>query len=164
MIVVSVWFSCWKSSFLCCRQIKVLDGEDQYYKSLSPGACVPEESDSAHSFCFPSSPRGDSVAQHWAVLSGPKCVPGRSKGYHWSSNKKAVSWGQLLWTWPVLEPYWTTHGSLKILLLPSPSSPALQPLVSSSCENTPASSMQSFRLPIARKAWTVPLQASCEIW
>ncbi|XP_037060318.1 myosin-IIIb-like [Peromyscus leucopus] len=45
-------------------QIKVLDGEDQYYKSLSPGACVPEESDSAHCFCFPSSPRGDSVAQH----------------------------------------------------------------------------------------------------
>ncbi|XP_006972464.1 myosin-IIIb [Peromyscus maniculatus bairdii] len=45
-------------------QIKVLDGEDQYYKSLSPGACVPEESDSAPRFCFPSSPRGDSVAQH----------------------------------------------------------------------------------------------------
>ncbi|XP_005065227.1 myosin-IIIb [Mesocricetus auratus] len=45
-------------------QIKVLDGEDQYYKCLSPAACAPEENDSAHPFFFSSSPRGDSVAQH----------------------------------------------------------------------------------------------------
>ncbi|XP_021494928.2 myosin-IIIb [Meriones unguiculatus] len=45
-------------------QIKVLDGEDQYYKCLSPGACAPEENDSAHPFFFSSSPRGDSFAQH----------------------------------------------------------------------------------------------------
>ncbi|XP_051022389.1 myosin-IIIb [Acomys russatus] len=45
-------------------QIKVLDGEDQYYKCLSPGACAPEENDSVHPFFFSSSPRGDSFAQH----------------------------------------------------------------------------------------------------
>ncbi|XP_051039798.1 myosin-IIIb-like [Phodopus roborovskii] len=45
-------------------QIKVLDGEDQYYKCLSPGACAPEENDSAQPFFFSSSSRGDSVSQH----------------------------------------------------------------------------------------------------
>ncbi|ERE72014.1 myosin-IIIb [Cricetulus griseus] len=45
-------------------QIKVLDGEDQYYKCLSPETCAPEENDSSHTFFSPSSPRGDSVAQH----------------------------------------------------------------------------------------------------
>ncbi|XP_075841052.1 myosin-IIIb isoform X1 [Microtus pennsylvanicus] len=43
-------------------QVKVLDGEDQYYKCLSPGASAPEESDSAHPFFFSSPPRGDSDA------------------------------------------------------------------------------------------------------
>uniref|UniRef100_A0A8C5P367 non-specific serine/threonine protein kinase n=1 Tax=Jaculus jaculus TaxID=51337 RepID=A0A8C5P367_JACJA len=45
-------------------QIKVLDGEDQYYQALSPGACIPEGHDSAYPFFFPSSSRGDSFAQH----------------------------------------------------------------------------------------------------
>ncbi|KAL1786962.1 myosin-IIIb isoform X1 [Sigmodon hispidus] len=45
-------------------QIKVLDAEDQYYKCLSPGACAPEENDSAHPSFFSSSLRGDSAAQH----------------------------------------------------------------------------------------------------
>ncbi|XP_063501482.1 myosin-IIIb [Symphalangus syndactylus] len=45
-------------------QIKVLDGEDEYYKSLSPVDCIPEENNSAHpSFCSSSS-KGDSFAQH----------------------------------------------------------------------------------------------------
>nr|AAX59999.2 myosin 3B variant 2 [Mus musculus] len=45
-------------------QIKVLDGEDQYYKCLSPGACAPEETHSVHPFFFSSSPREDPFAQH----------------------------------------------------------------------------------------------------
>lgn len=45
-------------------QIKVLDGEDEYYKSLSPGACVPEENNSACPFFFSPSHRGDSFSQH----------------------------------------------------------------------------------------------------
>lgn len=45
-------------------QIKVLDGEDQYYKCLSPGACAPEETHSAHSFFFSLPPGEDSFAQH----------------------------------------------------------------------------------------------------
>ncbi|XP_045416245.1 myosin-IIIb [Lemur catta] len=45
-------------------QIKVLDGEDEYYKSLSPVDCIPEESNSARPFCFSSASKGDSFAQH----------------------------------------------------------------------------------------------------
>ncbi|XP_055966450.1 myosin-IIIb-like [Sorex fumeus] len=42
-------------------QIKVLDGEDEYYKSLSP--VDPEEDSSAHPFFFPSSSKGAPFAQ-----------------------------------------------------------------------------------------------------
>ncbi|EHB10278.1 Myosin-IIIB, partial [Heterocephalus glaber] len=45
-------------------QIKVLDGEDEYYKSLSPVACLPEEGNTAHPFFFNSSSKGDSFARH----------------------------------------------------------------------------------------------------
>ncbi|XP_054196606.1 myosin-IIIb isoform X6 [Homo sapiens] len=45
-------------------QIKVLDGEDEYYKSLSPVDCIPEENNSAHPSFFSSSSKGDSFAQH----------------------------------------------------------------------------------------------------
>ncbi|XP_037705601.1 myosin-IIIb isoform X2 [Choloepus didactylus] len=45
-------------------QIKVLDGEDEYYKSLSPVDSVPEEDNSAHPFFFTSSSKGESFAQH----------------------------------------------------------------------------------------------------
>ncbi|XP_023574934.1 myosin-IIIb isoform X1 [Octodon degus] len=45
-------------------QIKVLDGEDEYYRSLSPVACVPEEGSTAQHFFFNSSSKGDSFAQH----------------------------------------------------------------------------------------------------
>ncbi|XP_072817215.1 myosin-IIIb isoform X1 [Vicugna pacos] len=44
-------------------QIKVLDGEDEYYKSLSPVDSIPED-DSTHPFFFPSSSKGASFAQH----------------------------------------------------------------------------------------------------
>ncbi|XP_069877318.1 myosin-IIIb isoform X2 [Dipodomys merriami] len=43
-------------------QIKVLDGEDEYYKSLSPVACVSEESNSACPFFFYPSSKRDSFA------------------------------------------------------------------------------------------------------
>lgn len=42
-------------------QIKVLDGEDEYYKSLSP--VDPEENSSAYPFFFSSSSKGPSFAQ-----------------------------------------------------------------------------------------------------
>ncbi|XP_010350571.1 myosin-IIIb isoform X1 [Saimiri boliviensis] len=45
-------------------QIKVLDGEDEYYKSLSPVDCIPEENNSARPSFFSSSSKGDSFAQH----------------------------------------------------------------------------------------------------
>nr|XP_044624674.1 myosin-IIIb isoform X5 [Equus asinus] len=45
-------------------QIKVLDGEDEYYKSLSPVDSIPEEDNSAHSFFFSSSSKGASFAHH----------------------------------------------------------------------------------------------------
>ncbi|XP_006866753.1 PREDICTED: myosin-IIIb [Chrysochloris asiatica] len=45
-------------------QIKVLDGEDEYYKSLSPMDSMPEEDCSAHPFLFSSSTKGGSFAQH----------------------------------------------------------------------------------------------------
>ncbi|PNI86333.1 MYO3B isoform 3 [Pan troglodytes] len=45
-------------------QIKVLDGEDEYYKSLSPVDCIPEENNSAHPSFFSSSSKGDSFAPH----------------------------------------------------------------------------------------------------
>ncbi|XP_050607429.1 myosin-IIIb [Macaca thibetana thibetana] len=45
-------------------QIKVLDGEDEYYKSLSPVDCIPEENNSAHPSFFSSSSKGDSFTQH----------------------------------------------------------------------------------------------------
>uniref|UniRef100_A0A8C5XEH5 non-specific serine/threonine protein kinase n=1 Tax=Microcebus murinus TaxID=30608 RepID=A0A8C5XEH5_MICMU len=45
-------------------QIKVLDGEDEYYKSLSPVDCIPEEDNSAQPFFFSSASKGDSFAQH----------------------------------------------------------------------------------------------------
>ncbi|KAM9663645.1 myosin-IIIb-like [Trichechus inunguis] len=45
-------------------QVKVLDGEDEYYKSLSPVDSVPEEESSAHPFFFSSSLKGESLAQH----------------------------------------------------------------------------------------------------
>nr|KAF6337112.1 myosin IIIB [Myotis myotis] len=44
-------------------QVKVLDGEDEYYKSLSPMDSTLEEDNSAHPFFFPSSSKGAS-AQH----------------------------------------------------------------------------------------------------
>uniref|UniRef100_A0A286Y0P1 non-specific serine/threonine protein kinase n=1 Tax=Cavia porcellus TaxID=10141 RepID=A0A286Y0P1_CAVPO len=44
-------------------QIKVLDGEDEYYESLSPMACVSEEANAVHSFFFNSSSKGDYFAQ-----------------------------------------------------------------------------------------------------
>ncbi|KAM4859162.1 myosin-IIIb [Thomomys bottae] len=43
--------------------IKVLDGEDEYYKSLSPVACVSEENNSACPFFFYPSSKRDSLAQ-----------------------------------------------------------------------------------------------------
>ncbi|XP_053521221.1 myosin-IIIb [Artibeus jamaicensis] len=45
-------------------QVKVLDGEDEYYKSLSPVDSIPEEDNSALPFFFPSSSKGASPAQH----------------------------------------------------------------------------------------------------
>ncbi|XP_036109240.1 myosin-IIIb [Molossus molossus] len=45
-------------------EVKVLDGEDEYYKSLSPVDSIPEEDNSAHPFFFPSSSKGASFAQH----------------------------------------------------------------------------------------------------
>ncbi|XP_023978049.1 myosin-IIIb [Physeter macrocephalus] len=45
-------------------QIKVLDGEDDYYKSLSPVGSVPEEDNSAHPLFFSSSSKGASSAKH----------------------------------------------------------------------------------------------------
>uniref|UniRef100_A0A671DSU4 non-specific serine/threonine protein kinase n=1 Tax=Rhinolophus ferrumequinum TaxID=59479 RepID=A0A671DSU4_RHIFE len=45
-------------------QVKILDGEDEYYKSLSPVDSIPEEDNSAHPFFFPSSSKGASFAQH----------------------------------------------------------------------------------------------------
>uniref|UniRef100_A0A4W2D8X1 non-specific serine/threonine protein kinase n=1 Tax=Bos indicus x Bos taurus TaxID=30522 RepID=A0A4W2D8X1_BOBOX len=45
-------------------QIKVLDGEDEYYKSLSPVDSIPEEDNSVHPFFFSSSSKGASFAQH----------------------------------------------------------------------------------------------------
>ncbi|XP_010601142.3 LOW QUALITY PROTEIN: myosin-IIIb [Loxodonta africana] len=45
-------------------QIKVLDGEDEYYKSLSPVDPVPVEDSSAHPFFFSASSKGESFAQH----------------------------------------------------------------------------------------------------
>ncbi|XP_014641354.1 PREDICTED: myosin-IIIb-like [Ceratotherium simum simum] len=45
-------------------QIKVLDGEDDYYKSLSPVNSIPEEDNSAYSFFFSSSSKGASFAHH----------------------------------------------------------------------------------------------------
>ncbi|XP_074193924.1 myosin-IIIb [Rhinolophus sinicus] len=45
-------------------QVKMLDGEDEYYKSLSPVDSIPEEDNSAHPFFFPSSSKGASFAQH----------------------------------------------------------------------------------------------------
>ncbi|XP_027379484.1 myosin-IIIb-like [Bos indicus x Bos taurus] len=45
-------------------QIKVLDGEDEYYKSLSPVDSIPEEDSSVHPFFFSSSSKGASFAQH----------------------------------------------------------------------------------------------------
>ncbi|KAM9085287.1 myosin-IIIb isoform 3-T5 [Megaptera novaeangliae] len=45
-------------------QIKVLDGEDDYYKSLSPVGSIPEEDSSAHPLFFSSSSKGASSAQH----------------------------------------------------------------------------------------------------
>ncbi|XP_057603101.1 myosin-IIIb [Hippopotamus amphibius kiboko] len=46
-------------------QIKVLDGEDEYYKSLSPVDSIPEEDNSArHPFFFSYSSKGASFAQH----------------------------------------------------------------------------------------------------
>uniref|UniRef100_A0A8D1HP57 non-specific serine/threonine protein kinase n=1 Tax=Sus scrofa TaxID=9823 RepID=A0A8D1HP57_PIG len=44
-------------------QIKVLDGEDEYYKSLSPVDSIPEEDSSAHPFFFSLSSKGASFAQ-----------------------------------------------------------------------------------------------------
>ncbi|XP_058520600.1 myosin-IIIb isoform X3 [Ochotona princeps] len=41
-------------------QIKVLDGEDEYYKSLSPVDCVPKEFKSTYQFFSSSSSKGDS--------------------------------------------------------------------------------------------------------
>uniref|UniRef100_A0A8C6ABK6 non-specific serine/threonine protein kinase n=1 Tax=Marmota marmota marmota TaxID=9994 RepID=A0A8C6ABK6_MARMA len=43
--------------------LKVLDGEDEYYKSLSPVAGIPENI-AAHLFFFSSSSKGNSFAQH----------------------------------------------------------------------------------------------------
>ncbi|XP_039076405.1 myosin-IIIb-like [Hyaena hyaena] len=45
-------------------QIKVLDGEDQYYKSLSPVDSVPEEENPSCPFFNSSSSKGASFAQH----------------------------------------------------------------------------------------------------
>ncbi|XP_023384230.1 myosin-IIIb [Pteropus vampyrus] len=45
-------------------QVKMLDGEDEYYKSLSPVDSIPEEDNSGHTFFFPSSSKGASFAQH----------------------------------------------------------------------------------------------------
>ncbi|XP_060033710.1 myosin-IIIb [Erinaceus europaeus] len=45
-------------------QIKVLDGEDEYYKSLSPVDSIPEEDKSAHPFFFSSASKGASFARH----------------------------------------------------------------------------------------------------
>ncbi|XP_043429303.1 myosin-IIIb [Prionailurus bengalensis] len=45
-------------------QIKVLDGEDEYYKSLSPVDSVPEEDNPACPFFYSSSSKGASSAQH----------------------------------------------------------------------------------------------------
>nr|XP_051705380.1 myosin-IIIb isoform X1 [Oryctolagus cuniculus] len=46
-------------------QVKVLDGDDEYYKALSPVDCSPEDSNSAHRFFFSSSPStGDSFLPH----------------------------------------------------------------------------------------------------
>ncbi|XP_066201675.1 myosin-IIIb isoform X3 [Saccopteryx leptura] len=45
-------------------QVKVLDGEDEYYKSLSPVDSIPEEDNSTHPFFFPSSSKGASSTQH----------------------------------------------------------------------------------------------------
>ncbi|CAK6448506.1 unnamed protein product [Pipistrellus nathusii] len=45
-------------------QVKVLDGEDEYYKSLSPVGSTPEEGNAAHPFFFSSSSKGASAAQH----------------------------------------------------------------------------------------------------
>lgn len=50
-------------TLLGCSQVKVLDGEDEYYKSLSPMDSTLEEDNSAHPFFFPSSSKGAS-AQH----------------------------------------------------------------------------------------------------
>ncbi|KAM5265182.1 myosin-IIIb [Hipposideros larvatus] len=45
-------------------QVKMLDGEDEYYKSLSPVDSIPEEDSSAHPFFFPTSSKGAPFAQH----------------------------------------------------------------------------------------------------
>lgn len=69
--VAFILFFCW-NSFPCCSQVKMLDGEDEYYKSLSPVDSIPEEDNSGHTFFFPSSSKGASFAQHWAVLLVPR--------------------------------------------------------------------------------------------
>ncbi|XP_073074811.1 myosin-IIIb isoform X2 [Manis javanica] len=45
-------------------QIKVLDGEDEYYKSLSPVDSLPEEDNSANPFFVSSSSKGAPFARH----------------------------------------------------------------------------------------------------
>ncbi|XP_045153885.1 myosin-IIIb-like [Echinops telfairi] len=45
-------------------QIKLLDGEDEYYKFLSPVDSIPQEDSSARRFFFSSSSKGKSFAQH----------------------------------------------------------------------------------------------------
>ncbi|VCX39523.1 unnamed protein product [Gulo gulo] len=45
-------------------QVKVLDGEDEYYKSLSPVDSVPEEDNPSCPFLSSSPSKGASFAQH----------------------------------------------------------------------------------------------------
>jgi hypothetical protein len=114
----------------------VLDGEDQYYKCLSPGACAPEETHSVHPFFFSSSPREDPFAQHWVALSSPgvpqvkaAMVTDHLRGRHCS---EVSFFGHNLGP----KPCWTTQQIPENAVSYSPS-PALQPESQNPCSLHP---------------------------
>lgn len=69
----------------------MLDGEDEYYKSLSPVDSIPEEDSSAHPFFFSLSSKGASFAQPWAVRPAPAPpLPGPGEGKNCRGNSLMV--------------------------------------------------------------------------